>query len=385
MDARGASEALMLIATKGLRPITLKAQKGMVIKVRGVFGKSISIGDKIFLARYLALMLRAGTDLLRAVDILVADFTKPAMKAFLFDVRETLEKGQPFHSAFLRYPQFFPSVFVNLVKAGEASGNLEGVFQRLSVDLEHEQELKNKIKAAAMYPAILFSVSLLFLILLVLFALPRIAKVFSGSGVKPPAFSKIVFAVGIFLGDHLFLALGTLTVIAAGGWLFFFRSLAGRRFLYRLAFRIPAIGTLLKKIALQRFAATFGSLLRAGLPILNALEITADAVGSDEVKTSLFRISREGISRGLTIGEAFRREPIFPNVFVNLIAISEKAGHIEDILETLANFYEVEIESSVKSLTSFLEPVLLLLMGVIVGAIALAVIVPVYQFVGEFA
>ncbi len=384
IEGRGSAEILVFIASKGLRPISLRMQKGDVDRVRAIFGQSITVGDKIFLTRYLALMLKVGTDLLRAVDILVADFTKPVMKAFLLDVRGILERGQPFHSAFLKYPRYFSPVFVNLVKAGETSGNLEEVFERLSVGLEKEQELRNKIKAAVTYPIILFGVSLLLLIFLVIFALPKIAKVFSGSGVEPPLFSKVVFAIGLFFGDHLFLVLGGLGALAAGG-LLFVRSLTGRRLAYRIAFRIPVMGTLLKKIALQRFASTFGSLLRAGLPILSALEITADAVSSDEIKQGLLRVSREGISKGLTIGEAFRREPVFPNVFVNLIAISEKAGHLEEILETLANFYELEIESSVKELTAFLEPVLLLGMGALVATIAFAVIIPVYQFVGSFS
>jgi len=167
-------------------------------------------------------------------------------------------------------------------------------------------------------------------------------------------------------------------------WYVFSKTIAGRRIINRFFVKIPVIKDILKQLAFQRFASTLGSLLAAGLPILDSLEITADAVGYEELKDSLIRISREGIAKGLTIGDAFRRESIFPRVVANLVAISEKAGHIEDILGTLANFYEAEIETSIKIMISFLEPVMLMGIGAIIGTIALAIIVPVYQLVGQF-
>ena len=148
--------------------------------------------------------------------------------------------------------------------------------------------------------------------------------------------------------------------------------------------KIPVVKNVLKQLAFQRFASTLSSLLKAGLPILDALEITASTVGSEELKNSLVRISREGIAKGLTIGEAFRREAVFPRVIVNLMAISEKAGHIEDILNTLAGFYEAEAETSVKTMVTFLEPALLLIMGLVIGTIALAIILPIYQLTAQF-
>ncbi len=384
-EGQGSGEVLALIASKGLRPISIKAVKGMEVRSRAVFGQRITIADKIFLTRYLSLMLKVGTDLLRAIDILLADFSKPVMKALLFEVRTTLEKGQPFHTVFARYPQYFSPVFVSLIRAGEASGNLESVFDRLSRDLEREQELRNKVRGAIAYPAILFGLSMLLLFFLVVFVLPRLSKLFLSSDVDPPTFSKIVFGTGMFLNDHLIFFFGVLALAMVGIWYLAFRSLAARRVFYFFSIRIPVVGVLLKKIALQRCASTLGSLLRAGIPILNALEITADAVGNEEMKNSLHRIAREGITKGLTIGEAFRREAVFPSAFINLIAISEKAGHTEDILDTLSTFYEGEIEASVKTLTTFLEPILLAVMGVMVGAIAVSVIIPVYQFIGQFS
>lgn len=384
-EAENTAQALEFLANQGLKPISLKTFKEAGTGARfNIFSQAITIEDKVFLTKYLSLMLKVGTDLLRAIDILINDFEKSALKALLIEVRLTLEKGQPFYSAFAKYPKIFPPVFVNLIKAGESSGNLDKIFSQLSTSLKKEQNLRHQIKSAVTYPIILFTASVIVLFLLVTFALPRIANVFSSSGFEPPAFSKFIFAVGIFMSNYMWLVLLVIIASIVGIWLLFARTLFGKKILYRFLAKIPIVGNVLKKIALQRFASTFSVLLGAGLPILEALEITANAVGNQEIKDSLMRISKEGISKGLTIGEAFRREAAFPRVVVNLMAISEKSGHIEEILATLSEFYESEIDTSIKSMVSVLEPLLLLGIGLVIGTIAVAIIIPIYQLVGKF-
>jgi len=191
-------------------------------------------------------------------------------------------------------------------------------------------------------------------------------------------------STGLFINDYIFVILFLLAAFSVGGWLFFGKTLAGKKIAYQFYTKLPVIKNVLKRTSLQRFAVTLSSLLKAGLPILDALEITAQTVGSEPMKQALIRISREGVSKGLTLGEAFRREPIFPKIVVNLIAISEKAGHIENILGVLGDFYTGEVEAAVKTMVSFLEPIMLLGIGLVIGAIAIAVIVPIYQMVGQF-
>lgn len=385
MEAPGAAQVLEFVASQGMRPVSLKKEE---IAAGGVKAKfflaDITIADKIFLTKYLALMLRIGTDLFKAIDILIADFDKPAMRALLYEIRENLEKGQPFHTAFEKYPKHFSGVFINLVKAGEQSGTLEHTFEQLSVNLQREQALRQEVRSALTYPVILVGVASLVVLLLVSFALPKIANLFADSGANPPLFSKIVFAIGLFLNKYIWLVLFLLAGGIAGIWFLVKSSAVTRRVLGRGIRRMPLVGPLLKKIAIQRFALTFSSLLSSGLPILEALAITADAVGDEELKDALTRIAKEGIAKGLTIGDAFKREAEFPKVVTNLVAISEKSGNLSSILSTLAEFYESEIKASVKVLVSFLEPMLLLVIGVIVGVLALAIIVPVYQLMGKF-
>ena len=384
-DAAGPAEVLEYLAGQGLRPVSIKAVKGLSEVEKGfIFNKGININDKVFLTKYLSLMLKVGTNLFSAINILIADLDKPSMKALLIEIRSTLEKGKPFYSVFLKYPKYFSAVFVNLIKAGETSGNLDTVFEDLSVSLEKEQDLHRKVRAALTYPIILLGASLGLLLLLVTFAIPRLAKIFSTFQTKPPLFSRIVMSTGLFINDYIFVILFLLAAFSVGGWLFFGKTLAGKKIAYQFYTKLPVIKNVLKRTSLQRFAVTLSSLLKAGLPILDALEITAQTVGSEPMKQALIRISREGVSKGLTLGEAFRREPIFPKIVVNLIAISEKAGHIENILGVLGDFYTGEVEAAVKTMISFLEPIMLLGIGLVIGAIAIAVIVPIYQMVGQF-
>lgn len=384
-EAVESTDVLGYLANQGLKPISLKTLKDFEKKsLFNIFGQTITTEDKIFLTKYLSLMMKVGTDLFKAINILIADFQRPGLKSFLIEMRLALEKGQQLHSVFYRFPKFFSPVFVNLIKSAEISGNLEKVFETLSVSLQKEQNLKQQIKAAITYPIILLITSVIILFILVGFALPKIAGIFGSGGFEPPLFSKIVFSIGLFIGNYFFVILIALIISIASAWFFAFKTLIGKKIISRFVIKIPLVGEVLKKIAFQRFTSIFSSLLSSGMPIIESLEITANAVGLQELKDSLLRVSREGLSRGLTIGEAFRKEPFFPKVVVNLISISEKAGHIEGVLSTLSEFYEAEIESAIKSLVSFLEPILLLGIGLIIGIIALAIIVPIYQLVGQF-
>ncbi|NCN53082.1 type II secretion system F family protein [Candidatus Wolfebacteria bacterium] len=382
MEVTSYEDVLKSLSLKGLKPVSIKVLKTVNIQKNSFFGQPISISDKVFLTRYLSLMLKAGTDLFKAISILISDLDKPVLKGLLIEIRSNLEKGNPFYTVFAKYPRYFPDVFVNLIKAGEASGNLPEVLDNLSVNLGREQELRNKLKGAFIYPVILLVMSFLILILLTTFAIPRIAEVFLSTGITPPLFSRIVFGLGLFLNEYSLIIFPIFFVIILVLVFFFARTLAGKKTLYYIATKTPVVKNIIRQYALQRFSNVFASLLKAGLPVINAIEITADAVGSEEFKRALLRISREGISKGLTIGEAFRKEPAFPQVVTNLISVSEKAGHIDDVLRTLSEFFESEVDSAVKSTVAFIEPILLLFIGIMIGAIALAIIVPIYQLVG---
>ena len=176
----------------------------------------------------------------------------------------------------------------------------------------------------------------------------------------------------------------SLVVLTVSLWLFLFKTVIGKQVAANIMSRTPVLKNLYRDLAIQRFSSTFSSLMKAGLPIIQAINITADVVGAYQFKDALNRIAEEGLTKGLTIGDAFRRETIFPRVVTNLVAISEKAGHLEELLDTLAEFYSSRIDNNVKALISILEPALLLMMGIMVGSIALSIIIPIYQLTSQF-
>lgn len=383
MEAKDTIEVLRFLASKNLKPVSVKPAEENV-KVGGLLGGKINLTDQIFLSKYLSLMLKLGTGLLQAVNILIEDMEKPAMKSFLYEVKESLEKGQQFYVSFSKYPKIFGGVYINLVKAGEASGNLDMVFENLTISITKQKELKEEIRGALVYPILLLAMSFLILFFLVTFALPKISKVFYESGFDPPLFSKVVFSIGNFFGEWGIHILVVEIVVLAGIIFSYKNSLIFKKLIASIISEIPIVSTIVKKIALQRFSQTMSLLIKAGIPLNEALNITAGVVGNPELKESLARVSEEGLLKGLTVGEAFRREPFFPKMVVSLIAISEKSGSMEKILSTLSDFYVKEIDSSLKILVSFLEPILLLFIGGIIGLIALAIIIPIYQLTTQF-
>ncbi len=378
-------DVLRFLSGKQFRPISVKPMERVKVGViAGILGGDINTSDKVFLTKYLALMLRVGTDLLSAINILIMDFDKPAMRNFLLEVREDLSKGQPFYASFARHPKDFSPTVINLVKAAEESGSLEKTFEDLSISLERDAEIQSKVRSAMIYPIILICVATAILTFLVTYALPKVANVFSQSGINPPWFSQIVFTVGLFIGANIFIILpGTLIVIGVLLWVAT-KTEPGKKAFSHFLSSLPLVRTVYQELAIQRMASTISSLMRAGLPIVQTISIAAETVGMDSYHDALLRIANDGLSKGLTIGEAFRREAVFPKMVSNLVAISERAGHLDEVLDTLAQFYESNIDANIKALVSLLEPAMLLVMGVLVAIIALSIIVPIYQLTTSF-
>jgi type IV pilus assembly protein PilC len=384
VDATVLQEALQFLSQKNLHPLVVDPVRSGKPGTIKLFEGHINLDDKVFLTKYLGLMLRVGTDLLSAVNILIADSDKPAMRNFLLEVRENLTQGEPFYKTFEQYPRVFSVTFVSLVKAAETSGNLQKTFEDLTVSLSSDAEIQSKIRAALIYPLVLVVMALAIMTFLVTFALPKVAAVFSQGGITPPFFSQVVFTMGLFIGNNIVVLLGGLVVLVVGGIFFVRKTETGRRAVDALLTHAPGIKNIYRDIAIQRMASTMSSLMKAGLPIVQTITIAADTVPVVEFKYALLRIANEGLSQGLTIGEAFRRETVLPQSVTSLIAISEKAGHIEEVLETLSDFYATNIDASIKTAVALIEPAMLLVMGVIVAVIALAIIVPIYQMSTAF-
>lgn len=384
-DGKMLEDVIAFIFRQGWKPISVKPIQE-VLKVNQItFFDHITLQDKIFLFKYLSLMLKVGTDLFRAIDVLLEDMDKPLMRSFLLEIRGNLERGNEFYLSFQNHPDLFSPIVVNLIKAAEASGNLESTLEEISATYTQEAEVRNKIRSALIYPILLLTVASLIVTMLVTFVIPKIATIFEGSDAKIPLFSAIVIGFGLLMNKNIVwvapLTIGSIVGLS----LFFTKSETGKNLLSDIARKTPLVKDLILKLALRRFATTFGSLLRAGIPFVQALEITSDAVGEEQMRQAILRIAKENIAKGVSVSDAFRKETVFPKVVINLISIGEKAGHVEEILNTLAAFYEGEIDDALKTLVSVFEPVMLLFIGMIVAGIAFSVIIPIYQLVGQYS
>jgi len=365
-----------------VKPITFEEK----IRKKGFFFKKeqISLTEKVFLIKYLALMLRIGTDLFGAIDILIEFFESGPVRRFLLEARTYLEQGKPFSLVFEKHPEVFSPIITNLVKAGEASGNLEMTLNQIALDLERERLMTTKIKSALIYPVILIIASFLMVVFLITFAIPRLGEMFLSTGQPIPFYTRLVLTTGMFLNQYLYIFLPLILGIPAFLYYYFTRVEAGKKYFSDLLLKLPIIKDLMEKMALFRLTSVLGNLIKAGMPIIKAVEITAMAVGHPNYESALIKIAKEYLTQGLTIGESFRKERVFPSILINLISLSEKAGKLEEVLFSLASFYEGEIDTTLKTLTSLIEPLLLLILGIIVGGIALSLIIPVYQMVSQF-
>ncbi len=339
--------------------------------------------DRMFLVRHLSAILKSGINLRESLEILEEDTSKPALKAVLMDAKKNLERGQPLSATFAAYENYFSSVFVGLVKAGEASGTLEETLEGLGEQLRRDYEMKKKVQSAMIYPAVLLGASSLIVILLLTFILPRLAKSLIQAKVVLPAITRFfIFISGIFSASPpLTIAIFIIFVIS----LFLFsRRKESRDFFIFILGKLPVSRELIKKLALARFTMTFRNLLKSGMSALDALDITAKTVGNSQYEMAIVLIAEE-IRKGAPLHEVFKkRANLFPQLVSSIIAVGERTGTLERSLLTIAEYYNEEVDRLLKNLVSLLEPILLVIMGIIVATIALSILLPIYQLVSSF-
>lgn len=389
IEKENEAEVLRFLRTQELTPISIEkkflVKEVLILPFKRLFKKSISLEDQLFLVRYLGLMLKGGVDLLEALTTLEKDFQNPAMKRFIAFSKESLKKGRSFYESFSAFSYDFSPTFVALIKVGEISGKLDEACKILAQNIEREIEFKRKLKSALTYPIMLIFLAAIVISVVVTFSIPKIAIIFEEINREPPLFTKIILSLSSFLRKY-----GIFLFILIGGFLGFIyfsyqKTLTGKRIFQNIVVRLPGIKKVVEKIDIQRFTQNFSAMIEAGVPVIQALEVSRDVLISPEMKAALDRII-ERIKKGHTIGEAFLEEKgIFPLTLVSLISISEKTGSLSLTLKELSDFFAGELDTTVKSLTSLIEPIILIMIGASVGLIALGVIIPLYQTITTIA
>ncbi|OGD56063.1 hypothetical protein A2V71_03865 [Candidatus Berkelbacteria bacterium RBG_13_40_8] len=368
----------------------LKDQNLLVVSVKEktpqplgkVFGGKISAVDKINLTENLSIMLRAGVNMPEALEVIGRDSKNPYFKQVLSDIRFGLENGKPLSEGLSNFPKDFNNVYISLVKAGEASGKLEEVLKELANQLKKEYNLISKIKGAFAYPIVLVVGLVGVMILLMTFVLPRLVAIFEGTNLQLPVTTRIIFAISQVFSYSPILTLLSFVVLAVA-IVILSRQKKVKQSLNQMVFHIPVISNLLKQVELTRFARTLGNLQKSGIPILRGLEITAEALSLKSFKNVTVE-AKEDIAKGVSLTNAFRKkESLFPQMIVSVMQVGEKTGNLDTLLLNLADFYEEQVDNTLRNLASLIEPVLLVIVGLAIGGMAISIILPIYQLMGS--
>jgi type IV pilus assembly protein PilC len=341
----------------------------------------VKLRDLVMFSRQFATMIDAGLSVVKCLDILQKQTRNPKMKEVIGEVKRDVAGGMSLTESLQKHPRIFSPLYVNMMRSAEAGGILDIVLDRLSTFLEKEQETRNKIKSAMTYPAVVFCFAMLMVMGLLFFVLPKFKGIFETMGLKLPLTTKILLNSSTYLQQYWYIALvmiiGSVVLIKI-----FSRTDRGKYAIDSAKLRLPIFGDLILKTSVSRFARTFGTLISSGVPVLRALEIVSDTAGNRVISEIVVR-ARVSIKEGEKISTPLFGSRIFPVMVTQMIAIGEETGRLDQMLVKVSNFYDDEVDNTLKSLTSLIEPLMIVGLGLIVGFIAVSVISPIYALVGS--
>ena len=341
-------------------------------------GGKVNAADIAVFSRQLATMLTAGIPMVQAFDIVANGSEKPAMQKLILDVKTDIEGGTSLHEALAKHPLYFDDLYVNLVEAGEQAGALESLLDKIATYKEKTEALKKKVKKALFYPAAVLAVAVLVTIILLVFVIPQFEALYKGFGADLPAFTQFVIHISqIVQHDGVFIAM----VLAGAVWTFIYfkkRSKAMREFLDRLILKVPVIGPILNKAAIARYARTLSTMFAAGVPLVEALESVAGATGNIVYENAVNNM-RDEVSTGQRLQRAQENTGLFPNMVNQMIAVGEESGSLDEMSGKVATFYEAEVDNAVDAMSSLLEPLIMVVLGVLVGGLVVAMYLPIFK------
>jgi type IV pilus assembly protein PilC len=338
----------------------------------------VTAEDIAIFARQLATMLSAGIPMVQAFEIIGVGHDKPAMQKLVLAIKSDIETGNALNQALAKHPLYFDDLFVNLVEAGEHAGALETVLDKIATYKEKTEALKKKIKKALFYPAAVLAVAVIVTVILLLFVIPQFESLFKGFGADLPAFTQFVIGMSRWMQDN-----GWILLLIVGGAAFTFayfykRSRPLRQFIDKMSLQVPVIGPILKKAAIARFARTLATMFGAGVPLVEAMKSVAGATGNIVYQDAVMRM-RDEISTGLRMQRAMENTGLFPNMVVQMIAVGEESGSLDEMAGKVADFYEADVDAAVDALSSLLEPLIMVILGVLVGGLVIAMYLPIFK------
>ena len=341
-------------------------------------GGKVSNEDIAIFSRQLATMMSAGIPMVQAFEIIGNGHEKPAMQKLVLDVKAHIEGGSTLHESLAKYPLYFDDLFVNLVEAGEQAGALETLLDKIATYKEKTEALKKKIKKALFYPIAVLCVAVIVSVILLIFVIPQFEELFKGFGADLPAFTQMVVNLSRFV-QHQGWWMGIVTVGAIYAFFYLYkRSKNMQRNIDRMMLKFPIIGPILQKSAIARFARTLSTMFAAGVPLVEAMQSVAGATGNVVYEEATLRMKDE-VATGQRLQRAMENVGLFPNMVVQMIAVGEESGSLDTMSGKVAEFYEAEVDNAVDSMSSLLEPLIMAILGILVGGMVIAMYLPIFK------
>jgi type IV pilus assembly protein PilC len=380
MQAKNASLVKAELRRQGMNPQTVRERSKPLF---GATGSTVKPGDVAIFSRQIATMMASGVPMVQAFDIIADGQKNIRFKNILLDVKQSVEGGAALHEALARYPVQFDELYCNLVHAGEASGVLDTVLDTVATYKERTESMKKKIKKALFYPMMVMVVVFLVCLIMLLFVVPVFAKTFADAGADLPAPTQILVTASKFMQSYWWIVIGGVVGGVAAFIIAKKRSLKFAHFLDRMALKMPVMGNIVRNSAIARFSRTLGVTFRAGVPLVEALDAVAGATGN-VVYGDAVRQMREDIAVGHQLQLAMKQTGVFPNMVVQMTAIGEESGALDNMLFKVAEFYEEEVSNAVDTLSTLLEPIIMVVLGTLVGGMVIALYLPIFKLAGTF-
>jgi len=358
---------------QGLVPTSIRKQSQLFNPQKKITTEDISI-----FSRQLATMMAAGIPLVQAFDIVGAGHENPSMQKLIMAIKQDIEGGLTLAEALAKHPMQFDDLFVNLVNAGEQAGALETLLDKVATYKEKTEAIKKKIKKALTYPAAVVGVAIIVTTILLIYVIPQFESLFSGFGADLPTFTRTVVNLSLFVRTKGWMILA---IVIAGVWAFAYfrkRSRSFHRLIDRITLRLPIIGDIMRKAAIARFSRTLSTMFAAGVPLVEALESVAGATGNIVYQEGVLGI-REEVATGQRLQRSMEMTDLFPNMVIQMVAVGEESGSLDDMTGKVADFYEAEVDAAVDSLSSLLEPMIMSILGVLVGGLVVAMYLPIFK------
>lgn len=381
VNANSAREARTSMQRKGMQILDIKESQGFSAgaEINLDFLNSITVKDKAIFSRQFAALVNAGVALVRGLGVMAEQCRNPKFKKILLKINADVQQGMTLSDSMRAHPEAFDQLYVAMIQAGETGGVLDEVLNRLSKLLEDSARLNNQLKSALAYPVIVTIIAVTIFLGMVIFLIPVFDGIFKQLGGSLPPFTQMMVNLSEFLRNPLYMFLSIAVCIGLSvGLSAYYKTPSGRLNIDRLMLKLPLFGDLIQKTAVARFCRTFGSLSRSGVPILSSLEIVRDTAGNQVISNAINE-SRKEVQQGGMLSLALQKEKVFPVLATQMINVGEETGEIDKMLMKVADFYEDEVEQAVKAMTSIIEPLMIVVLGGMVGSILVAMYLPMFK------